>query len=75
MDISAAMDGQNDMQRIVLVWQERGGPVVAAPGRVGFGSLLIRRSLDKLLKSSVKHEFRPDGVRVEVTLPFEASAL
>ncbi len=75
VDISAAMDGQNDMQRIVLVWQERGGPVVAAPGRVGFGSLLIRRSLDKLLKSSVKHEFRPDGVRVEVTLPFEASAL
>lgn len=56
-------------RRMTLRWTEAGGPPVTAAQREGFGSILIRRSLDKVIGSEVRHEFHPDGVRAEVSLP------
>lgn len=55
-----------------LRWKEHGGPEVAPPAHHGFGSILIRRSLAKVLNSSVEHEFKPEGVEAVVTLPLNA---
>ena len=60
-----------DSQRLSLDWVEHGGPKVAPPQTKGFGSILIRRSLDKVLSSAVTHEFDPDGVRARLDIPLE----
>jgi two-component sensor histidine kinase len=57
--------------RLTLTWQEVDGPRVMEPTRTGFGSILIRRSLDKVLTSEVKHSFLPEGVRAEISVPLE----
>ncbi|MBP2236691.1 PAS domain S-box-containing protein [Sinorhizobium kostiense] len=52
-----------------LTWTEVGGPPVREPRRRGFGSLLIERSLDKIIGSSVKVEYMPAGVTALIRLP------
>jgi two-component sensor histidine kinase len=45
-----------------LLWRERGGPVVTPPGRRGFGTQLVERTLAQELDGEVVMEFRPDGL-------------
>lgn len=52
-----------------LTWTEVGGPPVREPCRRGFGSILIERSLDKVIGSSVKVEYLPGGVTALIRLP------
>ena len=49
-------------QNFVLVWRERGGPLVAGPSRKGFGSRMIERGLAVELNGQVKIEYLPEGV-------------
>jgi two-component sensor histidine kinase len=49
-----------------LVWQERGGPPVAAPERRGFGSRLIDRIVGTQLEATVERVFAPEGLRIEL---------
>ena len=58
-------------ERLVLAWRERGGPSVTPPERYGFGSILIQRSLGKVLSSGVRHDFAPGGVEAEISLLLE----
>lgn len=55
-----------------LSWTESGGPLVAAPTRVGFGSRLIQRNLAAELGGSAVIEYRPQGVFAEINAPIEA---
>lgn len=55
--------------RLELSWTESGGPPVAAPEVTGFGSQLIRRSLDKIVDSHVTLEFPRSGVEARIELP------
>lgn len=59
-------------RRLSMQWLEMGGPEVKPPDQQGFGSILIKRSLDKVLSSTVLHEFLRDGVRAQISLPLEA---
>ncbi len=52
-----------------MTGHEVGGPPVKADGRRGFGSVLIERSLDKILGSSVHVESLPKGVPAVVRMP------
>jgi len=54
---------------LVLTWTERNGPRVSPPTRVGFGSVLIKRSLKHEVKGSATLSFEPDGVVCVLTLP------
>ncbi|MGC3974967.1 MAG: HWE histidine kinase domain-containing protein [Nitrospira sp.] len=65
--------GRKGARRLVLAWRESGGPEVEPPDRQGFGSILIRRSLAKVIDSDVNHEFRPGGVFAEISMPLEPS--
>ncbi|KAB7648803.1 CheR family methyltransferase [Polymorphobacter fuscus] len=67
IDWTAAADDSGS--RLSIVWQEHGGPVVAAPARRGFGTKLIELSLVRGLGAKVERTFAPEGVRCQITLP------
>ena len=56
---------------LTFVWREEDGPPVAAPGRKGFGSKLIKRSLAAELGGTAELDFEPSGLvcRVEAPVP------
>jgi PAS domain S-box-containing protein len=57
-------------QRVLnMTWHEVGGPPVKSENRRGFGSVLIERSLDKILGSSVHVEYLPKGVTAVIRMP------
>ncbi|WP_137930762.1 sensor histidine kinase [Mesorhizobium comanense] len=71
VDLDWKTQGRKGNRRLVLTWRESGGPEVAPPERHGFGSILIRRSLAKVISSEVTHEFRREGVFAEISMPLE----
>jgi two-component sensor histidine kinase/PAS domain-containing protein len=71
VDVDWKALGKKGARRLVLTWRESGGPQVQPPERQGFGSILIRRSLAKVLSSEVVHEFRREGVFAEISMPLE----
>jgi len=56
---------------LVLVWQERGGPPVAAKVSSGYGTRLIRDLIPYELGGAVDLAFAPDGVNCRIELPLE----
>ncbi len=64
----AEADGE---RRLTLVWLERGGPPVAPPVRVGFGTRLLRRALGADLDGSVRLDFDPPGLRCMFEFPID----
>lgn len=71
VDLSWKAHGGSKDRKLTIVWTERGGPEVSPPSRQGFGSILIRRGLAKVLSSEVEHEFRPEGVHAKISIPLE----
>ena len=73
----SATDGAVDIRWVAngdgftLTWTERGGPVVAARTRAGFGARLLQRSLARELGGEVDWIFRPQGVRCEIRCKFD----
>ncbi|MCB5176307.1 sensor histidine kinase [Microvirga lenta] len=55
--------------RLVMRWEESGGPPVAPPARKGFGSRLIEGGLARELNGSVRLEFAPGGVVCTIDVP------
>jgi PAS domain S-box-containing protein len=53
-----------DADDVVLRWVESGGPPVAEPGHVGFGTELIQR----LLGPGARIEYRPEGLQAEIRI-------
>jgi PAS domain S-box-containing protein len=56
-------------RRLQFDWVESGGPLVAAPGRSGFGRLLLERALVSDLKCDVELDFAPQGLHCAISLP------
>jgi CheY-like chemotaxis protein len=54
---------------VVLVWTERGGPLVTAPSRRGFGSSLIERALALETGGEAIVRYEPSGVICDIGLP------
>jgi two-component sensor histidine kinase len=66
VELSWELAGDTDQKRVLLNWQERGGPRVTPPNRAGFGSTFIERGLPG---ASVKRRFEPEGVICTIDLP------
>src|SRR5205823_7976797 len=49
-------------RRLELTWRERGGPRVAPPTHVGFGTRLITRGLKGELGAEVRLDYAPEGL-------------
>ena len=67
--VSWTVQGVKGNRRLSLEWIESGGPPVTPPAHHGFGSILIRRSLAKVLSSEVRHEYLPGGVEARISMP------
>jgi two-component sensor histidine kinase len=52
-----------------LDWEERDGPEAAEPARLGFGSRLIRRTVERELAGRVEIRFEATGLRCTIELP------
>ena len=62
--------------RLVLTWEEKGGPVITAPPeRVGFGSTLVRQSVNGGLRGDLTFFWNPDGLVVLVSAETERLAI
>jgi two-component sensor histidine kinase len=57
--------------RLVLRWQERNGPSVTAPTRVGFGTRTIESAISHQLDGRVDLAFAADGVCCTIELPVD----
>ncbi len=60
---------EDDADARVIEWTESGGPPVRPPKSGGFGSILIARSLDKIVGSSVEVAYPTTGLRVRIRIP------
>ena len=58
-----------DGNRLILRWQEKGGPPVKPPTRKGFGSRVIERGLAHELEGKAQLDYRPDGVVCTIDIP------
>ena len=64
---------RNGCRQVELHWRERGGPPVALPERLGFGSQLLARGLDQP-GSSIKLDFQPQGLECRICFSIGAEA-
>jgi two-component sensor histidine kinase len=55
--------------RLLLRWQEKGGPPVKPPSRKGFGSQVIERGLAHELEGTAHLDYRSDGVVCTINFP------
>jgi PAS domain S-box-containing protein len=56
-------------QKLLIDWEESGGPPVKPPQRRGFGSRLAERAIEQELGGSARIEFAPSGVRCHFEIP------
>jgi len=59
---SVIPDGKDHVLK--FQWQERGGPVVSAPTREGFGTALLKDTFDE-----ARIDYAPEGLRCEIDVP------
>jgi two-component sensor histidine kinase len=62
-------DDSGGSRRLNLTWAERGGPLVKAPSRKGFGHLVIERMVANSLDGRVAIDFAPHGVTWTLSIP------
>jgi PAS domain S-box-containing protein len=52
-----------------ITWQESGGPAVTAPGRRGFGQVVIERTVARAVNGKVTLAYNPTGVEWTLVFP------
>ncbi len=72
--VSWDVQGYGDDARLVLSWEERGGPEVSQPERQGFGSRLLHRVLTTQLNAKVEVDYDPAGLHVAIDAPLKSTA-
>ncbi len=56
-------------RRILMRWEERGGPRIGAPQRSGFGSRMITTACEYDLEGEARVDYVPEGLICEITFP------
>ncbi len=57
--------------RVRFLWSETGGPPVSAPGRKGFGTVVIERFMAAAFGGKAESSFPPEGFRWTLEIPAE----
>ena len=65
------IDGSDGSRRVVLNWNERGGPKVTDEPKASHGTRFIERSVAHELRGEAKLNFEPDGLRATIAFPVE----
>ena len=61
-----------DGETVTMRWCERGGPPPAPDTGEGFGSRLVKMSVESQLQGSIKRNWTEDGVDVDLRVPLSA---
>ncbi len=61
-------------RRLLMRWEERGGPPVCPPQRTGYGSRLIEKGLARELNGSARIAYEPEGVVCTIDVPLAMPA-
>jgi two-component system CheB/CheR fusion protein len=61
-------DGE-DAPELELTWQERGGPLVTEPTKSGFGTNVMKFSIERGLGGQISTSFAAAGIRHDVRFP------
>jgi PAS domain S-box-containing protein len=69
VDVSWRLITEATKRHLQFDWTESGGPLVTTPARQGFGSQLLDVVLPRQLNATTEVDYRPEGLRVRVTLP------
>lgn len=69
------VDHSDRPPQLRLHWSESGGPPVEKPKRQGFGSRLIRRSIEGELAGYIVINFAPVGVSYDLSVPLPAQTI
>ena len=54
---------------LAFEWRERGGPPVATPRKLGYGSTVIRNLIRYELGGTVDYVLAPDGASCKLEIP------
>ncbi|MEZ0171601.1 sensor histidine kinase [Microvirga sp. TS319] len=65
----AVVESEDRPAHLRIRWSETGGPPVQPPKRQGFGSRLIRRSIESELNGTMVLTFGPTGVSYDISIP------
>ena len=74
VEIETRMREKDPGPAVAMIWRESGGPPVERPSQGGFGIDLIERSAGYELDGTAKVEFRREGVRCEIAIPYDAQS-
>ncbi|MEZ5854386.1 MAG: hypothetical protein R3D67_06390 [Hyphomicrobiaceae bacterium] len=70
LSVSWSRLDDGDGERIVLHWSEAGGPPVIAPHTIGFGSQLVRTTIEKSLGGRLENRFDRTGFQAIMEIPY-----
>jgi PAS domain S-box-containing protein len=59
--------------RLMMVWQETGGPPVTPPKRAGFGSRFVDRAVCQELNGKTERAYDSGGLRCSIEVPLPSS--
>lgn len=71
--IDWTIDGRDGARKVVLNWNERGGPEVTSRPRSSHGTRFIEKSVAHELRGKAKLDFEPGGLRATIAFPVEES--
>ncbi|UFZ03156.1 PAS domain-containing protein [Bradyrhizobium ontarionense] len=61
-------------ERLLLRWEENGGPPVTPPAHKGFGSRVLERGLAHELDGTVQLDYQPNGLICTIDIPLAGGA-
>lgn len=68
-----AIEWREEDGNLLLRWVESGGPLIeAAPGHSGFGATLVSNSVTRQLGGTLRQDWQPAGLVLEIELPMAA---
>jgi len=71
--VAWALEGVRAGTVLRFTWEETGGPPVAPPSRVGFGTRMIDRIVQHELGGEVARRFEPHGLSCTILVPVNAA--
>ena len=66
---------QLDQNNLTVNWTETGGPEVKTPERQGFGSQIMKATIERQLRGSLRQEWLPGGLRCTFSFAAENSRI
>ncbi|WP_120717117.1 PAS domain-containing protein [Tsuneonella amylolytica] len=67
--VAIAIDCGNDDGTADVKWRERGGPAVVETGEEGFGTRLVKMSIEGQLGGKMERRFAAGGMEVDLEIP------